>query len=113
VRPIYNRLVAVNATAVLADPKFKDDAADLRSVVREAVRAYLDERRDFYTFNLNAIGGAIAACDPRILTCSAVALVNLGSGSAVTPTPISAASERIDRYFLVDNGVNLTLVAPS
>jgi hypothetical protein len=113
VRPIHNRLVALRATVVLADPKFRDDTGDLRSIIRAAVRRYLDERPDFYTFDLNAIGGTIASADERLLTCTSVELVNLASGLPVSPEPIYPGALHISRFFLTDNAVTLTLTMPS
>jgi hypothetical protein len=113
VRPIVNRLVALNATAILADPKFKDDTDDIRSVVRQTVRSYLDDRPDFYTFDPDALASTIASSDPRLLTCTSALLVDLATGDPVLPVAIAAEAAFISRNYLTDNGVNLTLAPPS
>ncbi len=112
VRPVVNVLIALSATVVLADAKFGDDTTDLRAKVRTQVRKYFDERPDFYTFDLNAIGGLIAAADPRILNCTAVSVAQ-PSGVPLSPiAPLSSATGAVPHYVLPDNGITLTLSSP-
>lgn len=113
-RPILNYSIVIDATLILTDPKYGHDTSAIASAVREAARRYFNERRDFYTFNLNALGGVIATADPkRILTCSTVAVTDAADGTTVSPAAIAASSDFIFHYVLPDNGVNLTFASPS
>ncbi len=113
VRGVLNVLATLSATVVLADPKFIDDTSDLRAIIRDRVRRYLDDRPDFYTFNLKAIGGIIATADPRILTCTDVAMTDPATGDPIVPTPLNRLLSSAYHYILPDNGVNLTVTFPT
>lgn len=113
VRPIVNRRVALRASVVLADPKFADTTAEIGASVRAAVRRYLDERADFYTFDPNALAGVVAACDSRVLTCTGATLVDLATGTELQPTTIAAQSPSLVHFYLTDNGLTLTSSLPT
>lgn len=115
-RPIQNLVSALSATVVLTDPRYIDDTDDLRAKVREAIRKYLNVRPDFYTYDLDAIGGVISASDPRILTCQDVAFTDAFSGQAMNLFQFNALtgdSPYAPRYYLPDNGVTLNVTFPS
>ena len=112
VRPIQNHQIAVVAQVTLADPRDLDDTTPIRDACRTKLRAYFDERPDFYTWNISSVGGIVARADSRILTCSTVSVVDFVTGAPVTPASLLGTDLYAPHYMLADNGVTLTLEQP-
>lgn len=114
VRSVFNVLAALSATVVLRSPKFADDTTEMREKIRAKVQSYFDARPDFWTFNLNTLGGIISRADPmRILTCTTVALTDGLTGATLTPEVISPTRSHVSHYVLPDSGITLTTKLPS
>jgi hypothetical protein len=113
VRPIVNRRVALTAGVVLADPKFAEQTTNIGAAVRVAVRRYLDERPDFYTFDPNSLAATVASCDPRVLTCTSATLRNLATNDVIAPASLNPQSGSAARLHLTDNGVKIVTVLPA
>lgn len=108
---VQNYAVTLSSTVILADPKFGDDTTDLQNAIRTAVQKYFDNRPDFYAFDVNSLGGVIARCDPRILTCTNVVLANPVGGGDVERSNF-ADSQTAFHYVLPGNGITLNIERP-
>jgi len=113
VRPVSNRVVTVAATVQLTGPQYSVDVLEIADNVRAALRAYLDDRPDFYTFDNNMMASIVSQADFRILSCTSVTMIDMVTGATVTPLPSNGQSDFVLHYYLADNGVNLTTSVPS
>lgn len=112
--PVYNQRITVDATVSVTDPKFLSDSTDLADTLGKAVRAYFDDRPDWYTWRTRAIEAAIAGADRRVLTVQSVVVRNAETGVSIgqPDAKIAPTASFATHYFLTDNGVRLTLAGP-
>lgn len=111
---IYNQPITVTATVVLRSANYQAERSEITAAIRSALAEYFDERKDFYTWNLTAIGAKIASADPRVLTCSNPVVLQEGS-PAVAPAKTIAAflvNGNTDIPHFLLTGVNLNFVVP-
>lgn len=124
VNQIGNIGVSVAPTILLRSPDFVAAETDITENVKQALLKYFDERPDFYTWTLNAIGAVIGGADSRILACTAVSVAdNFGdliaavddlgvvTGSEPAPT-ITLPGGSAFHYQLIGQAVNPTYVTP-
>jgi hypothetical protein len=107
---IYNQTCTARATLILRDAAYQAERTEITANVQAAVQRYLDERADFYTWNVNALGGVMATADPRVLTCQSPHLRAEGSALAIPPVTIAGGATDIPHYNL--QGVELTFATP-
>ena len=80
---VINKAVTVRPTIVLRSREYNAAQDEITDNVRNALTAYFDDRPDWHTWTLNAIGGTVGAADDRILACTAVDVLDAGSGSFI------------------------------
>jgi len=76
-KSVQNRSAVVRPSILLRDPKDLFAASEITAQVETALRAFFDDRPDFYTWTLNAIGAVVGGADSRILACTAVGVFRL------------------------------------
>jgi hypothetical protein len=108
VLPIKNILSNVAASVVLKNNQFLNDVADINENIRKVVKAYFDDRPDFYSWKLRALRGAIARADSRILTCTAAQVLDADGSPMAEPSALSGASTYAAHYFLTDDAISTT-----
>jgi hypothetical protein len=96
VRGVSNRVVSAIAVIQLTSPQYSSDVLAIADNVRAALRVYLDERPDWYTFDTNMMAGIVSVADPRILACIAPAAVTITSATNANPSVITAANHGLD-----------------
>lgn len=114
VLPIKNELINVTASVTLKGPQFLDDISDINDSIRLAIKSYFDDRPDFWTFRNRALRGLVSQCDKRILTCSAVAVLDsVGVTVAEPASTLSGSATYATHFFLTDDAISTTFVVPS
>jgi hypothetical protein len=115
---VQNVRVSVKATVTVEDaanalPRI--DTSDIVTAVQQKLRAYFDDRPDWYTWRLNSIGGIISKAHPKILACPMVQVFNVnGLELSEPPAVIDPASTPVaTHYYLADDAVKLTFEGAS
>jgi len=70
INPIDNTRASASASVMLRDKRNLADTLAIADNVRAAVKAYFDNRPDFYTFRLSSLAAVITRSDRRILSCA-------------------------------------------
>ena len=107
---IFQQPVTVEGTVLVRSALSKADHSELTAVATGALLHYFDERPDFYTWQLNAIGGVIAQADKRILTCQSPVVRQEGVAATEPARVIAGGAEAIPHYLLT--GVSFNFVSP-
>jgi hypothetical protein len=114
-----NTFVRVACTITVRDGADLVDTSEMSAALGAAVRAYLDNRPDWYTWRLGALRGVCARAHPRILTCSQV-VVRDAVTNAVLNEPTTNprlgffdSGNRPYHYLLCDNAVQTTYLVPT
>lgn len=108
--PIYNTPVTVSANVYLRNRAYQAERSEITAAILREVTTYLDDRADFYTWNLDAIGGVIAKADARVITCSSPKVLSQGIELAEPPLNIAGSVSYLTHYLLT--AVNLTFLDP-
>ena len=119
-RGIQNVGITLKATVMLRGSEYSGDVADIAAAVRKVTRRYFDERPDWYTWRLSALGGIISSADPkrRVLTCTSVQVTG-STGTALTEPSVNFIQDTgtlpnlLNHYNLLGDGVHLTFETPS
>lgn len=121
---LNNLGVVVAPKILLRSSKYDTAQSDITENVKTALVRYFDERPDFYTWTLNAIGAVIAGADKRILACTAVSVTDVdgaliaavdefgavtGAEPAIT---VPSGAQSVFRYGLIGQAVNPTYSVP-
>jgi hypothetical protein len=106
--PLANEVVGVECTVRLRSSDALAETSELDAVIQATIRAYFDDRDDFYAWRSASLRGVIARADRRILSCS-VATVRRFDGTVVTE-PVSGSTPL--HYMLAQNSVRVTYQSP-
>jgi len=135
---VTNVAIRVDCIVSVRDANSLADVSGLTLAIQNAVRAYFDDRPDWYTFRNAApvivpptsttpgyttgYGGlraAIAAADRRLLGCSSALVYRVSDNTLVTqptsalPYATTGVGLTCTHWMLVQNGVNVTPLAPT
>lgn len=114
VRSTFNQLIGVVATVVVDSAQSLTAQADIAANIRTALRSYFDDRPDWYTWRNRSVGSTIAHADKRIVTCTSFSVNDQNDNALAEPPPkLDPTSGFATHYYLLDNAVRLTFVAPS
>ena len=102
-RPVVNEVVGIEAAVKVRRPESLAETTVLDVAIQKAVRAYLDDRRDWNRWKLAALRGIIARADRRLLLCSSVSVRRPDGTTVDEPTDTSAK-----HFMLLDNAVRIT-----
>lgn len=127
---VDNKFIHVVLTVLLRDPNFMTDTLEVRLALQKAIRAYFDDRADWYTWTSNGLQAAATRAHSNILVCTDAEVVDVGTG-LIIDQPVSSkitytASTAIDvvtgrfvttysnlqHLYLSDNGVTITFLGP-
>jgi hypothetical protein len=103
--------VCVDVTVTLRDAKYLLSTDRITAAIRQRVRWYFDERRDWYVWRAMALRGLISHVDQRILMCSSV-VVRSSSGAVLTEPHVPNGGDALVHYALVDSAVEVAYAAP-
>ncbi len=107
--PITNRRIVVAATVVLRGKEYEASRTTIAAVILKKLRAYFDERPDWWTWNTDAVGGIIASADRRILTCTAAEVRDFERNVLTEPSALIAdGTPELTHYALVGDALDLT-----
>ena len=119
-----NQGITVSPNVLLRGSQFIADPSSITAAIRTALAAYFDDRPDWYTWRLNAIGGVIAGADPRILACTGLsvldqdgnAIASIDESDVVTgdepPATIDGSLAQVTHYGLIGRAVSPTYASP-
>lgn len=110
---ILNIRITVEVAIVLTDPKYATNTTEIAEGIRSQLRPYFDDRDDFYTWRLNAVGAIAAQADHRILTCTGAVVKDRNGNVLAEPSKIDPTGNTIAHYYLADNAVKVTFSTPS
>jgi len=109
---VWNLVVRLELTVVLRDAKDLADTTDIATDVQSTIKSYFDDRPDWYIWRAQALRGAVAHANRKILTCATVVVRN-GSGIPLTEPPQPDAGSLLIHYFFADNAADITFTGPS
>jgi hypothetical protein len=110
---VTNRLVRAEVIVQLRDPRFLADTETITAKIADALRAYFDERRDFWVFRLATIRAVVSGVDRRrVLTCS-FAAVRDSAGLPIAEPAEPAPGEVLTHWWLEQGAVIVDYIAPS
>ena len=115
---VLNRGITVRPTVLLRSRGDVSAQDAITTNISAALKDYFDERPDWWTWTLNAIGGTVGVADDRILACTAVSvfdaafgwlIASVDSAGTITGTePPAVLDDQADpaiHYAIVDQGV--------
>lgn len=110
---VQNTYIRVAATIQLRSSRLLNYTNEISDNIRTAVRNYFDSRPDWYMWRLSAIRGAVYRADPRILTCTSVAVSDRFNNVLAEPSTLAAlGTGAATHYYLLGDGLNATFSAP-
>ena len=113
-RTIKTQIVNVLAAVMLRSPDYTQDSTEISQNIRDAVTDYFDNRRDWYTWNLNGLGSAIGTADRRILVTSSVAVRDQDGVTLSEPAALvdPVTDTFLTHWALVDQSLEITYTTP-
>jgi Baseplate J-like protein len=108
-----NKLVGVNATIIVSDPKYLNDTTSIETAVRKALTDYFDNRPDWYLFRTSSMQSIVAQCSDRILGCSSLTVTDLNGVTIVPPLAPSLTTGIPFKHFVLNNNLNFTYLSPT
>lgn len=119
---IVNALTAVSATIYLTSTDALAYTQDIDTHVRAAIRAYFDDRQDWYLFRLKGLASAIRNADPNIQQVGNVVVSDAVTGQTIaepTLVPGKKWSPTTTHYYVgasdagTDNTCTLAYMPPA
>jgi hypothetical protein len=113
---VFNLQIAIAPTIILTSTDYLNNTDDIDQNVRAAVRAYFDDRPDWYRWHANSLQAVISNCDPRIQQCTGVVVTDVATGATVAEPSNSfglTAQLFITHYYLADNNVSASYAPPT
>lgn len=111
---VTNMRITVTATVVVESAKLLSDTTELLQAIQKRLRQYFDERPDWYTWRLNTVGAATVEADKRLIACTEVSVLNESGDPIVDPpAKLLPGIPYARHYYLVDDAVRVTFVAPT
>lgn len=127
VLPMTSQSLSVNLTVSLYDDPGSFNTSDLTAAIQAAVASYFDGRRNAYSYQLDAIAGAVRAASTSVqgvvvnspassvnVTTSLGGIISVTgpNGSTVTITGIPNFPAVLTRYVVVAPNVSVSFVGP-
>lgn len=109
---VQNIVVSVNATVTLRDTNYLTETTEIDNAVRDAVKAYLDDRADWNIWKTDGLKAAIARSHPKVFNCSAAIMKTTG-GATVSEIATPDYNTTQYHYFLANGAVKITYQGPS
>lgn len=110
---VQNRIVRIDATVALRDAQYLADTAAITDAIQKAIRAYFDDRVDWYIWRTAALKAVVARADrARISTCPQLA-VRDENGLALTEPAYPTPGDPLTHYVFADNAVSITYTQPA
>jgi hypothetical protein len=110
---VQNRIVRIDATVALRDAAYLADTSAITTAIQNAIRAYFDDRVDWYVWRTAALKAVVARADrARISTCPQL-IVRDQDGVALTEPAIPSAGSALTHWVFADNAVSITYTQPA
>jgi hypothetical protein len=111
---VVNRRIVVRATVILRSAEYEDARPAITQSILKALRAYFDDRPDFWTFDVESIGGVISGADTRVMACTSAAVEDTDREALTAPAAlIPDDSTEITHFALVGDALDLTFTLPA
>ena len=110
---VTNIFIRVSATVRVRDARYLSDTTEIQENVRKALRAYFDDRDDWYAWKLSAIRGVIARADRRLMSCTTAAVQSRTGISQPEPTSPYTVIGGLAHYYLANDAVTLSVLEPA
>lgn len=110
---VANRVVRLDVTVALRDAAYLADTSDLTDAIQTALRAYFDDRPDWYIWRTSAIKSVVAGADRvRILSCPTT-IVRSATGVTIAEPAQPTAGAALTHWVFADNAVSITYTQPA
>lgn len=110
---LRNVFIRVEATVQLRSARMLTDTAAIYAAIGEAVRAYFDDREQFYLWTLPSLRSAITQAHRSILTCTSVVVKDRNGALLSEPTVDTSTALSLRHFYLMSGGLGLTFQAPA
>jgi hypothetical protein len=113
---VENVRIRCEVTVTLRDPGALTDPSLITAAIQSALRAYFDDRPDWYTWRLSQMRAVVSRAHAQILTCSNAAVRSLATNAVLDepdPAPPTALGITHTHWMLVANGVSVTYQNPT
>ena len=108
---VVNRIVRLELTVVLRATAYLADTSEITDAVQTALRAYFDDRPDWYVWRTVALRAVVSRAHKRVLTCSAASMRD-ESGEPLTEPAQPTGGAVLTHYTFADNAVSISYVGP-
>jgi hypothetical protein len=108
---VFNRIVRVELTVVLRATSYLTDTSEITDAIHAALRAYFDDRPDWYVWRTAALRAVVSRAHKRVLTCSAAA-VRDEAGEPLTEPAQPTGGAALTHYTFADNAVSIAYAGP-
>lgn len=110
---VRNKVIRVDLTVALRDAAYTADTSLITATIQRELRAYFDDRRDWYLWRAADIKGIVTSSDRiRVMSCPIVYVRDHKGRTLAAPT-IPAGGEALDHFVFADNAVQITYTAPA
>jgi hypothetical protein len=109
---VVNLVISIEATVILRDINFAAETTEIDVAIGDAVRDYLDNRRDWNVWNVDSLKGVIARAHAKIFNCSAVVMRDANGDTVSEITSVDFTQQQF-HYALANRAMKLTYQGPS
>ncbi len=114
VERVDNQRIRVSLTVLLRDSRDLVRTAPIVTAIERSVRAYFDDRRDWYIWRTKALRSAAEAADRRILSCTSANVLDQDDMPLAEPTtPAELVGTTLTHYWLLDSPLTITFLGPA
>lgn len=110
---VWNQYIRVECAVQLRNARMLEDTSQIAADIRDAVRAYCDDREDWWSWSLGGLRAAISNASRGILTCTSVTVRDRMGNVLPEPTVNASTATQINHYYLLGDGVTPTFTGPS
>jgi hypothetical protein len=112
-RGVRNLFVRAIAGVTLRDTSYLNDTSEITAAIQSAIKSYLEDRYDFWTFTLAGLTAAVTRAHPKILSCNSVVLTSAG-GTPITARPLDLSQTwPATHYYMIDDACAVTYLSPT
>ncbi len=110
---VFNTYIRVECTVQLRNARKLTDTTQIAADIRAAIKAYFDDRDDWYQWNLGQLRAVISNASRDILTCTSATVKNRTGVAIVAPVVDEGTDTVLQHYYLLGDGVTPTFTGPS
>ena len=110
---VTNIYIRVECTVQLRDARKLTDTSQIAADIRAAIKAYFDDRDDWYQWNLGQLRAVISNASRDILTCTSATVRDRLGNILAAPVVDTMQDVTLRHYYLLGDGVTPTFTGPA